>query len=399
MNPFNFFRLIRTLYGKGLPDVDFIQSQGLLAVKIGQVYALRPDFLSEEKCRELTKLYRHVDEVKPAALDILVKNAFGDGSQFLSFDKKPIASASVGQVHKAVLKTGETVAVKLIKADVAQQFRKDVKSVQRLFKIAIFFYPKLKGVANPAELIGQIEKMTLSELNLKNEIEGYRRLQEVVDVHKEQIGPTSLGFAHVYEALSSENALVMDYINGKTMDELLDEKALSYPQLLEFFRIQGLFTYLGGVFHGDIHPGNIIISNNKFYFVDAGYIGKVGEKIKVNLLNFFDHLSQYDYPQAAFFLNKMSDIEIKGEAYESFEKKFIELYADFRGKPVGEMSLTKKMMQTIRLGVLSGMSFGEGMFDIIKSHMYLDGMAIRCNPKAIILEDMRPFIREYKTLL
>ena len=143
MNPFNFFRLIRTLYGKGLPDVDFIQSQGLLAIKIGQVYALRPDFLSEEKCRELTKLYRHVDEVKPVALDILVKNAFGDGSRFLSFDKKPIASASVGQVHKAVLKTGETVAVKLIKADVARQFRKDVKSVQRLFKIAIFFYPKL----------------------------------------------------------------------------------------------------------------------------------------------------------------------------------------------------------------------------------------------------------------
>jgi ubiquinone biosynthesis protein len=399
MNPLNFFRLLRTLYGKGLPDIHLIQSFGLLAVKIGQVYALRPDFLNEEKCRELTKLYRHTDKVKPHDLDILIKNVLGDLSNFSSFDKDPIASASVGQVHKAILKTGEVVAVKLIKADVAKQFRKDVRSVQRLFRVAIFFYPKLRGVANPAELIGQIEKMTLSELNLINEIGGYKQLEKVLENHKQIFDTSLIKFAHVYESLSNENVLVMDYIEGKTMDELLDEGMLSYKELLEFFRLQGLFTYLGGVFHGDIHPGNIIISKNKFYFVDAGYIGKVNEKIRINLLNFFDHLSQYDYPQSAFYLNKMSDIEISGTAYERFEKNFVELYEGFKGKPVGEMSLTKKMMQTIRLGVLSGMSFGEGMFDIIKSHMYLDGMAIRCNPKAIILEDMRPFIQEYKSLL
>jgi len=399
MNPLHFFKLLRTLYGKGLPDIHLIQSYGLLAVKIGQVYALRPDFLNDEKCRELTKLYRHTDKVKPHDLDVLIKNAFGDLSQFSSFDREPVASASVGQVHKAVLKTGEVVAVKLIKADVAKQFRRDVRNVQLLFRVAIFFYPKLRGVANPAELIGQIEKMTLSELNLTNEIKGYRQLQRVVEDNKGTLGNVPLKFAHVYEALSNENVLVMEYIEGKTMDELLDEKKLLYKELLEFFRIQGLFTYLGGVFHGDIHPGNIIISNNIFYFVDAGYIGKVSEKIRINLLNFFDHLSLYDYSQAAFYLNKMSDIEIDGPAYKKFEINFIKLYGDFKGKPVGEMSLTKKMMQTIRLGVLSGMSFGEGMFDIIKTHMYLDGMAIRCNPKAVILEDVRPFIQEYKSLL
>ncbi len=398
MNPLRFFKLLHTLYGKGLPDIQRIQSMGLLSVKIGQVYALRPDFLNEEKCRELTKLYRHTDAVKPHDLDLLITNALGDLSQFASFDKEPIASASVGQVHRAVLKTGEVVAVKLIKADVADQFRRDVKNVQRLFKAAIFFYPKLKGVANPAELIGQIEKMTLSELNLKNEVQGYQQLEKVVKDNQGIFNGVALKFAHVYEAFSNENVLVMEYIEGKTMDELLDEGSLTYKQLLEFFRIQGLFTYLGGVFHGDIHPGNIIISNNTFYFVDAGYIGKVNDKIKINLLNFFDHLSQYEYTQAAFYLNKMSDVEISGSAYEKFEKDFLELYAGFAGKPVGEMSLTKKMMQTIHLGVVSGMRFSEGMFDIIKSHMYLDGMAIRCNPKAVVLEDMRPFIQEYKSM-
>lgn len=399
MNAWNFFRLLRTLYGNGLPDVAMIESLGLLAVKIGQVFALRPDFLNEEKCRELTKLYRHTEKIDASELEEIIDAAFPDKTVFSSFDKLPTASASVGQVHRATLKTGEVVAVKLIKADVAEKFKQDVKKVKQLFQFAIFFYPRLRGVANPSELISQIEKMTLSELDLRNEEEGYRVLQRVVEKHKKVFESVSLKFAKVYGTFSSKNTLVMDFVEGKTLDELLDNHELSYEQLLNFFRIQGLFTYLEGTFHGDIHPGNIILSQGTFYFVDAGYIGKVKEKFRVNLLNFFEHLGQYNYPRAAFFLNKMSDVEISGDAYLEFERKFMELYKDFKGKPVGEMSLTKKMMQTIRLGVLSGMNFEEGMFDIIKSHMYLDGMAIRCNPQANILEDMQPFIKEYKALL
>lgn len=399
LSVWNFFRLLRTLYGKGLPDVALIESFGLLSIKIGQIYALRPDFLNDEKCRELTKLYRHVEKVAPKDLDILIKNTFGDEDLFASFEREPIASASVGQVHKAILKTGEVVAVKLIKADVVRQFRQDVKSVKRLFRIVLFLYPKLRGVANPAELIGQIEKTTLAELDFRNEIKGFETLRRVHEKHKSVFEGVHIGFINVYDTISNDKMLVSQYLDGKTVDEMLDAKTFSYDQLLEFFRIQGLFTYLEGIFHGDIHPGNIILKDGVFYFVDAGYIGSVSEKIRVNLLNFFDHLSQYDYRGAAKYLNKMSDSEIEGEVYEKFEAKFLELYSDFKGKPVGEMSLTKKMMQTIRLGVLSGMHFGEGMFDIIKSHMYLDGMAIRCNPNAVILEDMRPFIKEYKALL
>ena len=63
---------------------------------------------------------------------------------------------------------------------------------------------------------------------------------------------------------------------------------------------------------------------------------------------------------------------------------------------VGKVSLTQKMMDTIKLGVRSGMEFEEGMFDIIKSLMYMDGMVLRANPNAILLEDLRPFIQEFR---
>jgi ubiquinone biosynthesis protein len=95
----------------------------------------------------------------------------------------------------------------------------------------------------------------------------------------------------------------------------------------------------------------------------------------------------------------MADRSISGKSFSDFEKKFLVLYANFAGKTVSQVSLTKKMMQTIRLGVLSGMHFDEGMFDIIKSLMYLDGMVIRANPDAVLLHDMRSFIDEFKGLI
>ena len=123
MNWLNFIRLIKTIYGQKTPDIQFIESLGLLAVKIGQTYALRFDFLPERNCQELARLYRHTDSLPPASFKALlaatVDGAWSDS--FASIDDNPLASASVGQVHRGVLKTGEAVVIKLIKRDFADK--------------------------------------------------------------------------------------------------------------------------------------------------------------------------------------------------------------------------------------------------------------------------------------
>ena len=351
MNVFSFFRLLRTIYADPEPDIEYIQSLGLLAVKIGQVFALRPDFLNDERCRVLARLYSNTTSLPPEDSLALIASYAGSTylDNFASFNPQPFASASIGQVHRAVLKTGEQVAVKIVKKDYTRTFRRDATSVRRLFKFAIFFYPKLRGVANPVSLLREIEKMTLSELDLRNEAAGARELK--------------------------------------------------YASLLELFHIHGFFMFCIGTFHGDIHPGNLVLKDGSFYFLDTGYIGRVSERMRKNLFYFFEALSAYDYAASARCLNAMAERSITGRAFADFEKKFLALYADFTGKTVSQVSLTKKMMQTIRLGVLSGMHFDEGMFDIIKSLMYLDGMVIRANPDAVLLQDMRRFIDEFKGLI
>lgn len=396
MGLLRFLRLLNTILRDREPDLAFIEKSGLLAIKLGQMFALRPDFLGDQRCRILSNLYRHVGSIPAEDALRLIEGYAGKDylSHFASFQAEPFASASVGQVHRGVLKDGTQVAVKIIKRDAAADFQRDVERLKRLLRLAIAFYPALRGVANPVSLLEQVQTMTTRELDLRNEVEGWRTLCELKRKSEGTFDLERMQFGHVYEALSGEKILVSDFVGAPTLDELLERNALNYETLLELFRLHGYFLFSVGTFHGDIHPGNILFRDGVFTFIDTGYLGRVTQKMRIALLNFFDALSRDAYGECAARLNDMADRGIEGQAYAHFERRFLDLYADFGGKTVSEVSLTQKMMDTIRLGVLSGMHFDEGMFDIIKSLMFLDGMVIRANPRAVLLKDMRRFMHE-----
>lgn len=401
MHWYDFLWLIHELYTARYPDLIAIQRRGLLAVKIAQIYALRADFLAPETCKHLAALYRKTTAIPAAQLDQLIATdtppAFMQA--FSDFDRKPIASASIGQVHRATLRSGESVAVKLVKAQYTEQFRRDISAASGVFRVATALYPKLRGVANPVAILREIEKTTTAELDLRNEIQGHARLARIFDNHRSRFDLTRVRSLRTYPELTSERVLVTEWLSGPTLDELMERGELSYDQLLDFFSIQGFCMFAVGTFHGDIHPGNIVLQDKTFIFIDAGYIGVVSDGLRKHLFDFFDALSQWEYRACARHLNEMSSIQLAGRAYDQYEKKLVELYADFKNATVAQVSLTKKMMQTIRLGVLSGMQFEEGMFDIIKSLMYLDGMVLRVNPQAVLLKDMRRFIDDFRAVM
>jgi ubiquinone biosynthesis protein len=193
---------------------------------------------------------------------------------------------------------------------------------------------------------------------------------------------------------------VSEFVTGETFDELLERRALPYERLLQLFDLHGFYLFGAGVFHGDIHPGNVVLEpDGRICLVDTSAISSIGTRVKNGLFRFFVALSSYDYDAGARHLNEMALTPIDGAAYARFRERFFALYAEFAGKTVSQVSLTKKMMDTIKLGVHSGMEFERGMFAIIKSLMYLDGMVLRCRPEAVLMEDMRPFIGNLKALI
>ncbi|MGD0061094.1 MAG: AarF/ABC1/UbiB kinase family protein [Verrucomicrobiia bacterium] len=400
MNWIQFGRLIHTIYSRNgeLPDLEWIESLGLLAVKLGQVHALRIDFLEREKCEHLARLYRR-NRALPAEnfLDLLDTAASaGFLDRFEQIEPRALASASVGQVHGARLKTGETVVIKAVKRNARAEFIADVASLKRLFRLATLAYPKLRRVGDPVGILDDIAEYTLSELDLRHEVAGQRTLRAIYDQHHDALDLSRLTFARVYEPLCNENVMVSEFIPGRSFDELLEAGMLQYSTLLELFHIHGFCMFCVGTFHGDLHPGNVLLAGDKLCFIDTGYIGRVGPKIRRGLFEFFAALSEYDYTRCVAALNRMSDRELTGAEFEAFREEFFDLYAGFKDSTVSQMSLTRQMMQTIKLAVHAGMTFEKGVFAIIRSLMYLDGMVLRCNPDAVLLRDMRPFIGEFE---
>jgi ubiquinone biosynthesis protein len=402
MNAIGFVGLLKSIYGKDLPDLDRIQDRGLLAVKIAQHYALRIDFLDEEVCRHLAKLYRQTRPLPAEDVDALLRN-YVDRSWFervRNLDPTPLASASIGQIHRAELDDGTQVIVKLVKRDFTKSFLKDVRSLRRLLRLALTAYPKLRKVFDPMGILDHIEDYTTTELNLCNEVAGADALESIRNEYRDRYDLSRLRLPVFYRELSNENVLVAKLITGKTFDELLEEGALSYEKLLELFGIHGFYLFGRGVFHGDIHPGNIIVDpRGNLNFVDTGALSRSGERIRRGLFWFFEALSRYDYGACAKRLNDMAEKQIQGARFDRFRQRFDALYGGFADRTVSEVSLTKKMMDTIKLGVNNGMEFGTGMFPVIKSLMYLDGMVLRCKPDAILLRDMRPFIDGFEKVL
>ena len=403
MNWFQFVRLIHSIYRHGgpLPDLEWIQRLGLLAVKLGQVHALRVDFLDREKCEHLARLYRQNSTIPAQDFRALLRSSAGDGffDHFKEISETPLASASVGQVHRAQLLDGSLVVVKAIKHEVREQFIRDVDGTRRLLRFCTALYPKLRKVGDPLGILNDIEEYTLSELDLRHEVTGQKTLRSIYEDNRGRFDLSKLQFAYVHESLCNDRIMVSEWIPGPSFDELLEKGNLPYPQLLELFRIHGFYMFCIGTFHGDMHPGNVLLSNGQLCFIDTGYIGSVGPKIRRGLFHFFSALSEYYYPRGALAMNSMSEYVLYGPAFDSFRKLFIELYADFEGSTVAQISLTKMMMRTIKLGVHCGMRFEKGIFAIIRSLMYLDGMVLRGNPDAVLLRDMRPFIGEFEKLV
>ena len=402
MNVFGFLGLMRSIYGKKLPDLEKIQNRGLLAVKIAQHFALRIDFLDELVCRHLAKLYRQTTPLPAEDAAALLKQYVSPGwfDEVQNMDSEPFASASVGQVHHARLKDGTRVIVKIIKKDFTKKFLRDLRSLRRLFRIALYFYPKLRKVFDPMGILDHIEDYTTSELDLRNEIKGKETLELLQKRYGDRYDLSRLRFPIFFPELSSTNVLVAEWVQGDTFDEMLDRGELSYELLLDLFNIHGFYLFKPGIFHGDIHPGNILLDqNHKICFVDTGALSQTSEKIRKGLFGFFKHLSRYDYEKCARCINDMADKSISDKQFDSFQEKFLDLYQDFADRTVSEVSLTKKMMDPIKLGVHSGMEFEKGMFSIIKSLMYLDGMVLRCKPDAVLLRDMRPFIQGFERIL
>lgn len=375
---------------------------GLLAVKVGQILALRPDLLPPERCLELQGLYQrtHTKQSAPLARLMEANCPPGFAEHFASIDEDPMAAASIGQVHAATLLDGREVVIKFVKDDFEEPFKKDVARMKRWLSAVLFFSPRLRKVGNPMALLNHIETYTLDELDLRNERKGQIRLLEAIDSVKEEFPLERLRFPEIHTDLSSERVLVVERVREPSIEDRIDEGSLGWEDLLQLFRIQGAFMFGLGTFHGDLHPGNAMLSEDGTYtFIDTGAICEAPEHVRAALFGFFEHLARGNLDDAFIAMLGMAATPPTGAKLERYMRDMHVLYDGFVGTSVSEVSLTQQMMKTVRTAVLAGCTFGEEAFPIIRSLMYMDGMVLRSHPDVDLITSMGPHLDAFKAIM
>ena len=392
---------MRQVTRKSPANLDWIQKQGLLAVKLAQIFALRPDIISLEKCKQLQTLYSSASTIPTENVFKILKEKAPDSyhENISWFDVEPLAAASVGQVHKAKLKTGEKVVVKVIKEDHERKFKRDVKRMTRWLKLAMILSPKLRRVGNPIALLEHVQDYTLRELDLRNEIIGASKLNAIREELSGDFPMKRLRFPKYYPELSNRHVLVSELIDGQTLEQGIIKSNLAWEDVLELFRIHGAFMFGVGTFHGDLHPGNCILDKQgNFVFIDNGAICEAPRKVSNSLFNFFYHLSSNDKDLAFESLISLAERRPRSVKVEEFKKDMHEIYRDFENLSVGQQSLTEVMMKTVRSAVENaGADYGEEGFPIIRSLMYMDGLVIRTYPEVKLISEMTGSLNEFKS--
>jgi ubiquinone biosynthesis protein len=375
---------------------------GLLAVKLGQFCALRPDLLDSDRCLQLQQLYSRAPTIPEEDFEKLLTKFTPPGfrSNFRKIDSKPFAAASIGQIHRAELLDGTKVVIKIVKADFEKSFRRDVRRMKRWMRIGLLLNPKLKKVGNPIGLLAHIEDYTLRELNLLNEIEGKERLEDLAEEYKHKFPMPKLRFPKIWKELSNEQVLVVEEITSPTLEAHLNSATMDWEDLLQLFRIHGAFMFGLGVFHGDLHPGNAMMTKNKdFVFIDTGAICEAPNHVRKALFGFFYFLAKGELRNAFDAMLTMADVTPTGDTLDTYYASMHELYDGFVGTSVSEVSLTEQMMKTVKASVLAGCSFGEDAFPIIRSLMYMDGMVLKGHPEVDLISAMGPYLDEFATLI
>ena len=401
MRLLKFALFMRQVTRKSPANLDWIQKQGLLAVKLAQIFALRPDIISLEKCKQLQTLYSSASTIPTENVFKILKEKAPDSyhENISWFDVEPLAAASVGQVHKAKLKTGEKVVVKVIKEDHERKFKRDVKRMTRWLKLAMILSPKLRRVGNPIALLEHVQDYTLRELDLRNEIIGASKLNAIREELSGDFPMKRLRFPKYYPELSNRHVLVSELIDGQTLEQGIIKSNLAWEDLLELFRIHGAFMFGVGTFHGDLHPGNCILDKQgNFVFIDNGAICEAPRKVSNSLFNFFYHLSSNDKDLAFEALISLAERRPRSVKVEEFKKDMHEIYKDFENLSVGQQSLTEVMMKTVRSAVENaGADYGEEGFPIIRSLMYMDGLVITTYPEVKLISEMTGSLNEFKS--
>jgi ubiquinone biosynthesis protein len=309
---------------------------GATFVKVGQIMSTRPDLFPPHVIRALERLQDDVGAFPYHHVERTFVTEFGKKPEevFATFDRTPIASASVAQVHRATLADGRAVAVKVRRPRVEQIVAFDL-TVMRIFARAMSIIPTIRLFA-PVESVDEFGRAIRAQIDLTIEAANNRRF------HANFAGNPDVDFPTLHEALCSKRVLTMSFVDGT---KILDPKnRATEADGIRLARI-GFKTLLQMVFadgfvHADLHPGNIMVDRaGKVVILDLGLTAELDEVHRVAFARYFAGWTQGDGTVMARLMVELSP-KAHVRDYAKFEEDMVAFVARYYGKALGEVQVS-----------------------------------------------------------
>jgi ubiquinone biosynthesis protein len=255
-----------------------LEELGPTFAKLGQILSTRPDLVSPEMSDELAKLQ---DRVAPLTEEEVVRVLEQElrvpwEDVFESIDPDPLAAGTIGQVHRAVLESGERVVVKVQRPRAREEIMRDLGLLEVLAEKALH-REGLRATVDIPALVQHLSESLRRELDFLREAANVERMRAVLATYNR------LEVPRVYPELSTSRLLVLEFIEGVPIVDAPDseERREAGKQLLEAFYRQLL---VDGFFHADPHPGNLLWSDGTIYFLDLGMVGELEPELRELLI-------------------------------------------------------------------------------------------------------------------
>lgn len=362
-------------------------------IKIGQILSNRPDMIPYEYVNELSKLRF---DVKPMdyneILDVLEKEL--DKTQFpifKSIDKEILGSASIAQVHRAILKDGREVVIKVQRPNIEDIMVTDINLSRKIFKM--FNIEKIfNNVFSVDDILNELLSASLEEMDFIMEgqhIEEFNRINSEISYVK---------VPRVVKEYSTKKVLIMEYIPGFYIHDRENLIKNGYDmdmighKLCEHFIYQALDT---GYFHADPHPNNLIISNGKLAYIDFGMMGRISSRNKNLLKDVMFAISNNQINEVVRLMMILCDAKNDVNQEKLIEEMTL-LVDENVNVGICDINITRFCTKMIKICVTNGFKMPKDVTMLIRGSAVLEGTLALISPKINLMSVFKSRIEEIK---
>ncbi|MCF6237832.1 MAG: AarF/UbiB family protein [Candidatus Marinimicrobia bacterium] len=367
-----------------------MEELGPTFIKLGQLLSTRPDVLGKEYIHEFSKLQDEVPAVSLNEINTQIQRELGYPAEelFAEFSKQPIAAASIAQVHRGKLKSGEDVVFKVRRPGIVKIVETDIDVLMGLAYLIEQHIPTV-ALYNPVGLVKEFRRNIMREMN-------FTREGRTVDRFAANFANSSTVYIpKIFWDYSGDIVLTMEYVPGIKISELDQLTAQGYD-LKEIAR-RGADSFLKqvldfGLFHADPHPGNVfILPDQVICMLDYGMVGHLGQDLKDQLVDLLQALLNKDVDSI------ISQLLYSGELSDNSDLKnlrrdlhdFIDDYYDI---VLQDIKVGKLLSEFIEILTHYRIHFPADFMMLAKALIVMEGVGLQLDPGFNMVSYMRPYV-------